>query len=77
MLNFDFLEKGLGIVSPPHLVCGFSRKVVILLYFINWLNFIVWLSLLVEIFGEICISIVCFSSCDVMNFEINLIFLVK
>ena len=77
MLNFDFLEKGLGIVSAPHFVCSFSRKVCILLYFINWLNFIVWLPLLLEIFGEICISIVCFSSCDVMNFEINLIFLLK
>ena len=26
MLNFDFLEKGLGINSPPHLVFDFSRK---------------------------------------------------
>ena len=77
MLNFDFLEKGLRIVSAPHFVCGFSGKVCILLYFINWLNFIVWLPLLLEIFGEICISFVCFSSCDVMNFEINLIFLLK
>ena len=25
MLNFDFLEKGLGIVSPPHFVYDFSR----------------------------------------------------
>ena len=26
MLNFDFLEKGLGIVFPPHFVYDFSRK---------------------------------------------------
>ena len=26
MLNFDCLEKGLGIVSPPHFVYDFSRK---------------------------------------------------
>ena len=26
MVNFDFLEKGLGIVSPPHLVCHFPKK---------------------------------------------------
>ena len=26
MRNFDFLEKGLGMVSPPHLVYDFSRK---------------------------------------------------
>ena len=27
MLNFEFLEKGLGIVSPPHFVFDFSRKI--------------------------------------------------
>ena len=26
MLNLDFLEKGLGIVSPPHFMYDFSRK---------------------------------------------------
>ena len=26
MLNFDFLEKGLGTVFPPYFVCDFSRK---------------------------------------------------
>ena len=26
MLNFDFLEKGLGIVSPPHFMYDFLRK---------------------------------------------------
>ena len=26
MLNFNFLEKGLGIVSPPYFVYDFSRK---------------------------------------------------
>ena len=26
MLNFDFLEKGLRLVFPPHFVYGFSRK---------------------------------------------------
>ena len=27
MLNFDFLEKGLGIVSPPHFVLFISQGV--------------------------------------------------
>ena len=27
MLNFDFLEKGLGIVSPPHFLYGFLKNV--------------------------------------------------
>ena len=26
MVNFDFLEKGLGIVSPPHLKYDFQEK---------------------------------------------------
>ena len=26
MLNFDFLEKGLGIVSPSHFVYDFSKE---------------------------------------------------
>ena len=27
MLNFDFLEKGLGIVAPPHFVYDFNKNV--------------------------------------------------
>ena len=30
MVNFDFSEKGLGIVSPPHLEYDFSRKVLLM-----------------------------------------------
>ena len=36
MLDFDFLEKGLGILSPPHFGYDFSRNVFLLLYSINW-----------------------------------------
>ena len=46
MLNFDFLEKGLGVVSPPHFMYDFSRKMFFMLYSINWPNFIVCLHLL-------------------------------
>ena len=35
MLNFDFLEKGLGIVSPAHFVHDLLRKMFFLLYSIN------------------------------------------
>ena len=49
MLDFDFIEKGLGIVFPPHFVHDFSRKMFLVLYSINWPNFNVWLSLLLEI----------------------------
>ena len=35
MLNFYFLEKDLGIVSLPHFVCDFLRKMFLMLYSIN------------------------------------------
>ena len=35
IISFDFLEKGLGIVSPPHFVYDFSRKMFLILYTIN------------------------------------------
>ena len=72
MFNFDFLEKGLGIVSPPHFVYYFPRKMFIILYSINWPNLIVSLPLLLEILSNICTAIVCFLGCDAMIFEINL-----
>ena len=35
MVNFDFLDKGLGIVSPAHFVYDFSTKMFRMLYSIN------------------------------------------
>ena len=75
-LNFDFLEKGLGIVFPVHFMYDFSRKMLLMLYYVNWTNFITWLLLLLEILGNKCIAIVCFPGCDVINFQTNLIFLI-
>ena len=48
MLNFGFLEKGLRILSLPHFVYNFSRKMFLLLYAINWPNFISWLLLILQ-----------------------------
>ena len=76
MLNFDFLEKGLGVASPPHFVYDFSRKIFITLYFINWPNFVVWLLLLLEILGNMCIVFIFCPVCDVINVEINHSFLI-
>ena len=59
IINFDFLDKGLGIVSPAHFVYDFPTKMFLMLYSINWPNFIAWLPLLLEILGNICIAIVC------------------
>ena len=77
MLNFDFLDKGLAIVSPAHFVYDLSTKVFLMLYSINWPIFIAWLFLLLGILGNMCIAIVCYPGCDVMDFEINLIFLIE
>ena len=77
ILNFDFLEKGLGIVFPTHFMYDFSRKMFLMLYHVNWTNFITWLLLLLEILGNMCIAIACFAGCDVINFQTNLIFLIE
>ena len=34
MLNFDFLEKGVGIVSLPHFVYDFSRKMFLMFLYL-------------------------------------------
>ena len=72
MFNFDFLDKGLGIVSPTHFVYDFSTKMFLMLYSINWPNLIAWLPLLLEVLG-----IMCLPCCDVMDVKINLTFLIK
>ena len=35
MLNFDFLDKGLGTVSPAHFVYDFSKKMFLMLYLLT------------------------------------------
>ena len=59
MLNFDFWEKGLGLVSPTQFAYNFSRKIFRMLYSINRPNFIVWLPLFLKILGNMCIAVVC------------------
>ena len=77
MLNFAFLKIGLWIVFPPHFLYDFSRKIFLMQYYINWPNLIAWLLLLLAILGTMCIAIMCSPSCDVINFETNLTFLIK
>ena len=77
MLNIEFLEKSLVIVSPPHITYDFSRKILLILYFTSRQNLIVWLSLFLEVFGNMCIAIGCFWGCGVINFKVNLIVLIK
>ena len=69
-------QRGLELASLPHCLHDFQRKIFPLLYSITWPNFNVWLPLLCEILGNMCIVIVCLKGCDIKNFEINLIFLI-
>ena len=59
MLDFNFSEKGLGLISQPYFVYDFSWKMFLLLHSINWPTFTVWLLLLLEMLGNMCITIVC------------------
>ena len=45
--------------------------------YILWWNIIFWLSLLLEIFGNMYIIVICFPVHDVITFESNLNFLIK
>ena len=76
-LNFDFLGNFLGIVSPQNFVYNILRKIFFLLYTTNCPSFIDWLPLFLEILGKMCIAIVCFPGRDVINLEINHIFLIN
>ena len=55
MLNFNF--RGLRLVSPPHYVHHFPRKMFLMLHSMNWANFTVWLPLFLDILSNICINI--------------------
>ena len=55
----------------------FLDKGLLMLHYINRTNFIGWLALLLEILGNMCIAIVYYPGYDVMDFEINLIFLIE
>ena len=60
MHNFNFPEKGLGLVSPPHFVYDFSRKC-----------FLCYILSTDQISLSDCISIVSLLGCDVIKFEIK------
>ena len=56
---FEKTKRDLELVSLPHFLNDFWRKIVQLLCSITWLRFIVWLLLLHEILGNMCIVIIC------------------
>ena len=70
--NKAFLKnkKRSGSSLPASFSAWFLKKTFLMLYSLNWPNFIAWRPLCREILGNICIVIV-------INFEINLLFLIK
>ena len=73
--NAKFVTKSMVFLS--NFVYDFWRKMFLMLYSINWRNVIVWLLVLLEILGNMFIAILCFPVCVAINFEINLILLIK
>ena len=73
---YSYKSLGLKLVFLPHFLHGFWRKIFLLLYSINWSNFIASLPLLCQILDSICFAVVRLPGYDI-NFEINLIFLIK
>ena len=71
MLNFNFSDKSLGLVSPSHFVYDFSKKMFLMFHVL--LADQISLSLLLEILGSMCITIVCLPGCDVIKIESNLL----
>ena len=56
---FQKTKRGLELVSLPHFLHDFWRKIFLLLYFINWPSFIAWLILLREILGNQHVYYIC------------------
>ena len=81
MLNFNFLEKDLGTVSASHFVNEFSRKILLMLYSIRPYFLKYWAICVLQLCCNYCNYVYCNyvlqSGCEVINFEINLIFLRK
>ena len=77
--QFWFFRKGWEkSFSTTFYVWFFKNNVShLILYSINWQNFIASLPFFLEILSNMCIAIVCFPGFDVINFENNLIFLIK
>ena len=73
----SFFKKIRELVSFPHFLHGYWRKIFFTLYFINWTNFIAWLPFPLEILGNMCTVLICCSVCDAIKFEANLSFLIE
>ena len=69
------LESNLCILSPSDFLVNFLGQTRAKLTKSG--NFIVWLPFIREILNNMCIVILCKPGCDIINFKINIIFLIK
>ena len=58
---FKKTKRRLKLVSLPHIMHGFWRNIFLTLHYINWLNFIVWLPLLLKICQYVYCNCLCSS----------------
>ena len=72
MLNFDLLNHGLQLVSPHYFALYFPWKIFLMLYYITRANFMVWLSLLLEIFADMFIVFFCHPVLFVITVRLSL-----
>ena len=72
-------KRGLELVLPHHFCMIFEKKKCIFLTqsFINWLNSIAWLPLLLKILGNMCIVTICCSVGEVIYCVIKVNFCIK
>ena len=72
------IKVGLEIVYLPYFQHDFLMKIFLTLCYINWSNFIArFIFHILDILGNMCIVIICFPIDDIINFEINLNFLIN
>ena len=70
-------KRGLELAFLPYFLHDFWIKMFLTFYSINWPNLNASLILFLEILGYMCSIIIFRPACDVINFEINLGFLIK
>ena len=75
-IKFILKKRGLELIFPTHFLYHFWREISLTLHFINWQNFIFWLTLLRKMLVNMCIVIICFPVDDVIIFKINFSFFI-
>ena len=75
--TFSKNVRGLELVPLSYFLHDFGRNLFLTLHSIKFTNFIVCLYLLLEVLVNMCFIITCYTGCDVIDFDLNLSFLIK